>query len=111
MWFCVRERVAVQIESKRGGLQTIEDRFVLVRARSHAAARTRALTEARGYARPYLNSDGLLVRWQLEAIVAVEHVYDSDLRPEGSEVFSERRERRMQKASAWHPRTSKRRRA
>ncbi len=107
-WFCIRERVVVQVESQRRGFQTVEDRFVLVRARSHAAARIKAITEARQYARPYLNSDGLLVRWQLESVVAVGYVYDSDLSPEGSEVFSALRNRRIRKTSEWHPRASKR---
>lgn len=107
-WYCVRERVVVQVESQRRGLQTVEDRFVMVRAQSEAVARQKALSEARAYARPYINSDGLLVRWQLEAIVSIECVDHVDLQPEGSEVFSSLRTRRMGTTPGWHPRSSKR---
>jgi hypothetical protein len=44
-WYCVRARVAVQVEGQSQGLQTIEDRFVLVRARSFQDAERRLKQE------------------------------------------------------------------
>jgi hypothetical protein len=103
-WYCVRARVAVQVEGQSRGLQTIEDRFVLVRARSFQDAESRLSQEWREYAAPYLNQDGQLVRWQCEEIVDVYSTCESDLEAKGVEVYSKLSARRMKSRDSWHPR-------
>jgi Domain of unknown function (DUF4288) len=94
-WFCVRGLVAIQIEGLRVGMQTVEDRFVLIRARSAVDARRRLGRQWREYARPYLNSSGHLVRWQLEKVVDVYDVGDGEVDPNGTEVYSKLGRRRL----------------
>jgi hypothetical protein len=103
-WFCVRARVAVQVEAETKGIQTIEERFVLVRATSFRDAERRLRKEWREYATPYLNTDGHLVRWRCEEIVDVYAVSETHLDPEGIEVYSKLSGRRMKPEYAWHPR-------
>ena len=72
-WFCVWGVVAVQIEERVKGLITLEDRLVLVRAQDEDDAERKLEREWSMYAKPYLNPDGYLVRWQL---VNVRDVYE-----------------------------------
>jgi hypothetical protein len=85
-------------------LQTIEDRFVLVRARSFQDAERRLQQEWREYASPYLNEDGGLVRWQCEKIVDVYSISEMDLEAKGIEVYSKLGTRRMKPRDSWNPR-------
>lgn len=109
-WFCVRGRVAIQIEGQRRGLQTIEDRFVLVKANSNQDAVRRLRREWRQYARPYMNSAGGLVRWQLEKVTDVYDLGEDELDPNGVEVYSQLRDRRMKPEFQWRPAQKPRRR-
>jgi hypothetical protein len=70
---------------------------VLVRAASFKDAVRRLRTYWRQYARPHLNSDGLLVRWQLEEIVDVYSTLETDVDDTGFEVYSRLSERRMKR--------------
>jgi hypothetical protein len=75
-WFAVRGRVMIQIEGQKKGLQSYEDRILLVRARTFREAERRALREFVNYAKVlYLNPsvDGSL---KLEKII---DVYETDL--------------------------------
>jgi Domain of unknown function (DUF4288) len=108
-WHCVRARVAIQIEGAVHGMQTVEDRFVLVRARSPQDAIRRLRREWREYARPYLNRAGKLVRWHCEAILDVQPTGEVDLNPNGTEIYSKLSGRRMRPEQAWQPRSSGRR--
>jgi hypothetical protein len=87
--------VAVTIEGQVRGLQTVEDRFVLVRASSFEDAEARLASEWRAYATPYLNSDGNIVRWLLDEIIDVYDVPDDEIRPQGTEVYSKLSARRL----------------
>ncbi len=100
-WYCVRALVAIQIESERRGMQSVEDRFVLVRATSFNDAERRLAKEWREYATPYLNSDGQLVRWQLEKVTDVFQTLETELDPRGVEVYSKLRARRMRPEFVW----------
>jgi hypothetical protein len=101
-WFCVRGLVAIQVEGQLNGMQTVEDRFMLVRAASAADATRRLKSIWRDYAKPYLNSSGHMVRWQLESISDVyEAVEEEELNPRGAEVYSALRQRRLRPELAW----------
>ena len=101
-WFCVRARVAVQVEGEERGLQTVEDRFMLVRAASAEDAERRLLPHWHEYAKPYLNSKGQLVRWKCEEVTDVyEAVLENDESPDMAEVYSRLRGRRMRPEFVW----------
>ncbi len=104
-WYCVRGRVCIQVENQERGMQTIEDRFVLVRAESFDNAKQRLAAHWREYGKPYLNNAGLLVRWHLEEVVGICATWESDLDPNGVEVYSDLFERRTTAARTWRPRT------
>jgi hypothetical protein len=101
--------VALQVEGQTSGLQEVEDRFVLVKARSFKDAEERLRPEWERYAQPYINLEGELVRWQLEEVVDVYDVMEDTIDSEGTEVYSSFSFRRMKPEYEWHP--SSRRRA
>lgn len=94
-WYCVRGLVAIIVEGQVGGMQTTEDRFLLVRAQSFEDAEHRLKNEWRDYAEPYLNSSGHMVSWSLDRVVDVYHLFDTDLDPSGVEVYSKLGTRRL----------------
>jgi hypothetical protein len=102
-WYCVRARVAVQVEGMATGVQTIEDRFVVVQATSSDDAGRRLGKPWAEYAKPYLNSKGCLVRWQLEKVVDVCSTGEEALDPRGTEVYSRLYGRRMKPEFVWKP--------
>ena len=98
-WFCVHGLVAIQVEGQTAGMQTVEDRFVLVRAASFEDASRRLRREWRAYAEPYVNPEGELVSWRLERIVDVYSTGETQVRPDGFEVYSRLRQRRIRQGS------------
>ena len=107
-FWCVKARFAVQIEGKLSGLQTFEERILLVKATAEEEAKEKLLATFDRYAEPYLNSNGELVRWQFEDFLAVEGVSMDSLDAaamEGVEVFSTLGTRRIKPGMAWVPGT------
>jgi hypothetical protein len=94
-WFCVRGLVTIRIEGVTSGMQTTEDRFVMVRARDAEDAIARLKPRWRAYAVPYLNSNGQLVSWGLERVVDVYSVQENSIDPAGTEVYSSLGRRRF----------------
>jgi hypothetical protein len=94
-WFCVRGLVAIRIERVTSGMQTTEDRFVLVRAHSPDDAIARLKSHWRDYAVPYLNAKGRLVSWSLERVVDVYSLQENSIDPAGTEVYSSLGRRRI----------------
>ena len=68
-------------------MQTVEDRFMLVRGASPRDAEERLRGQWRRYAEPYLNPHGHLVRWKLEAVTDVYQIAEEVLDPGGTEVY------------------------
>ncbi len=104
-YYCVRMTVAIEIEGKKKGLQTFEDRFVLIRANSFDDAYKKIEKQKKKYAEPYLNSNGELVRWKIESLddcfLTEINSHDDLNNPEGVEVFSVLKERRLTKERTW----------
>jgi hypothetical protein len=94
-WFCVRGLVAIRIEGVTSGMQTWEDRFVLVRALDSKDAVARLAPHWRAYGEGYLNARGEIVSWSLEKIVDVYSVQESSIDPAGTEVYSSLGRRRF----------------
>lgn len=104
-FFCVKMTVAIEIEGRKKGMQTVEDRFVLVRANSQEDACQKIEHQKDEYAKPYLNSDGLLVRWYIESLddcyeTGVNTLSDFN-KPEGVEVYSKFRSRKLNPERVW----------
>jgi hypothetical protein len=103
----IKARFAVQIEHETTGLQLVEERILLIAAFDEEEARQKLQPTFAGYAEPYLNSDGYLVRWQFEAFLDAYEVAAGPLAgllgPEGLEVFSQTSHRRLTPERAWHP--------
>jgi hypothetical protein len=104
-FYCVKMTVVIEIEGFENGLQQIEDRFVIIRAKSQEDAYLKLEKMKDDYVQPYLNSDGRFVRWRIESfddsyeteIKSVDDLYN----PDGVEVYSKFRSRRLTKEQAW----------
>jgi hypothetical protein len=104
-WYCVRAFVVIRVEGAKSGQQNIEDRFVLVRARSFEDAKHRLKQQWREYAAPYLNSEGQMVSWQLDRIVDVYDTCETKIDAAGTEVYSKLSHRRMRPEYVWRPKS------
>jgi hypothetical protein len=101
-WFAVKARFAVQIEGQTKGMQTYEERIVLVWASSFAEAERKATREFRRYEAPFLTTSGHFRRSALETILDTYDVGDDAIDPDGTEVFSELKQRRMKSDYEWN---------
>jgi len=103
----IKARFAVQIERQTTGLQLVEERILLIAAPDAEEARQKLQPTFAGYAEPYLNSAGRLVRWQFEAFLDAYEVAVGPLAEllstEGLEVFSQTSRRRLTPELAWLP--------
>lgn len=107
-FWCIQARFAIQIENETKGMQTYEDRLLVIKALTEAEAKQKLLPSFEAYAEPYLNGAGLLVRWQFEAFtdsycLDVQSA-DAFLSEQGVEVFSTLYKRRLRPEMEWHPR-------
>jgi hypothetical protein len=97
-FFCVKMTVAIEIEGLTKGLQKIEERFVIVKAKSGEEAIEKLEKTKENYSEPYLNSDGRLVHWIIESFDDWYETEISTLKdleaPDGAEVFSKFKSRR-----------------
>jgi hypothetical protein len=105
-FFCIKMTVAIQVEGIKAGIQTYEERYVLIKARSFEEAYKKIGKQKRKYESPYLNPRGHLVRWKVESL---DDCYETDIiecknldNPEGAEVYSVLRKRRMTKERYWN---------
>lgn len=106
-FWCIQARFAIQIENVTNGMQKYEDRLLVIRALTEEEARQKLLPSFDAYAEPYLNSAGLLVRWQFEAFT---DSYSLDIQAidafsseQGIEVFSTLNNRRLRAGMEWQP--------
>jgi hypothetical protein len=104
--FCIKMTVAIQIEKIENGLQTYEERYVLIKAKSSDDAYKKIGKQKKKYQEPYLNSQGCLVRWKIESL---DDCYVTDFEscddlnsPEGFEVFSILKKRKLTKGRYWN---------
>ena len=100
-WFSVKARFAIQVEGQRTGMQSYEDRIVMVRATSIQDAENKLQPEFEQYGTPYLNPHGYMVRWKFERVLDVYEVGDEKIDPRGVEVFSLLAQRRMKPKYMW----------
>jgi hypothetical protein len=100
-WFAVQARFAIQVEEQKRGMQGYEDRIVIVKAPTSDKARGKLQRGFKEYGRPYLNSDGYMVRWAFESVLDIYELVADKIDPEGTEVFSVLSGRRLQPKYKW----------
>ena len=105
-FFCVKMTVSIQIEGFTKGMQSYEDRYVLVKALTVESAYNKVKKQEKQYGEPYLNSDARLVRWKIESY---DDCFATDItsiddfnKPEGVEVFSKLRRRKITSDRTWN---------
>ena len=102
-WYCVRAFVVIRVEDAKSGMQSTEDRFVLVRAASFEDAKKRLRRQWREYASLYLNPNGQIVSWSLDKVIDVYDTGETEIDPAGTEVYSKLGQRRMRLEHVWRP--------
>ncbi len=106
-YYAVVVRFSIQLENKKKGLQSYEDRTLLMKAKNGKEAENKLQKSFKKYEEPYLNSRGEMVRWKFEAFIDFyETTYQSledmlEDEEEGIEVFSIVKNRRLNKERAW----------
>ena len=103
-WFTVHARFAIEIEGQTKGMQTYEERFIMVKAKSFDDAERLVRPGFRAYASPYINPDGEMVRWVFEEIIGVSKVDGEQFDGSPVEVFSTLKTRPMRPDRVWQPR-------
>lgn len=103
-YFCFKVIFQVQVKGKKKGIQTIEDRFMLVKAANLEKAEAKIKKEFKDYEKPYLNPYGELVRWKFESIEESFQTFIVDKNDFNKpvEVFSKLRTRRLKKENIWN---------
>ena len=102
-WFAVKARFAIQDEDLTQGMQDYEDRILLVQARSFQDAERRAMREVCRYGMVLLTATGHFYRWTFEAILNIYETFIDEIDPNGMEVCSEMKKRRIKPEYEWHP--------
>ena len=104
-FYCIKMTVAIEIEGLEKGMQTFEERFVIVKAKSQDDAYLKMEKQRESYAAPYLNSDGRQVRWRIESF---DDCYETGVgklsefnNPEGVEVYSKLNKRKLTPERIW----------
>jgi len=103
-YFCFKANFQIQIEGKRKGNQTIEERFILIQSNDVKSAKKKVLKYCKNDEEPYLNSFGQFVKWTL---VRIEEPYITFLSKESNfknpvEVFSELKGGRLREENIWN---------
>ena len=100
-WHAIQARFAIQIEGQTSGLQTYEDRIVMVKAFDVEDAKRRLRPGFKEYGKPYLNPYGFMVRWKFERILDICEIVDEEIDPIGGEIFSVLKQRRVKPEFVW----------
>ncbi len=102
-WYAVKARFVIQVEGQTDGMQSFEDRTVLVKAYDFEDAKKCAMPEFLAYGHIYLNSYGEMVTWRFESVLEIYHTSIENFDPKGTEVYSTMGKRRMRPEYEWHP--------
>ncbi len=102
-WFAVKARFVIQDEDQTQGMQEYGDRILPVTARSFEGAERKAMREFRQYGMVTLTTTGYFYRWTFEAILDIYETFIDEIDPNGMEVYSELKKRRIKPDYEWHP--------
>jgi len=105
-YFCVKMTVVIEVEGVLATKESIEERFVLIKAKSFEDAYEQLEKQKDAYADPYLNSDGRFVRWRIESFddcFSTDIFTQSDINdPVGVEVYSKLKSRKTKRSTSWN---------
>jgi hypothetical protein len=106
-FYCVKVIVAIQVEKAKEGMQSWDERYILIKADSFDDAYNKVEKNAKSYeSEPYINPYGELVRWKYERMVDCFEASIYDIKElnnkEGVEVYSRLRLRKMTKERYWN---------
>ncbi|MEZ0611271.1 DUF4288 domain-containing protein [Fibrella sp. WM1] len=102
-YWCLKLQFIIQIEGRKKGLISVEEQFVLVKAKSREIAEEWVRAYAADYETPYMNTDGHWVRWKFHGILdAHEPSLQKPFAVDGPvELFSSFQRRRMKPSDYW----------
>lgn len=103
-YFSVKARFGILIEGVTSGLQTYEDRVVLIKATHENEAEKKAIELLPTLEKPYLNGDKQFEWYKFEKILNIIEYSDIDtIEPfsDGMEIYYEWKNRRMKPENAW----------
>jgi hypothetical protein len=109
LFFCVKMTIVIEVEGISWKKQDIEQRFVLIKAKSSEDAYEKVEKQKDIYAEPYLNSDGRFVRFRVESFddcfdTGISNLKDLET-PEGIEVYSKLKSRKAKTKTIWDGRS------
>jgi hypothetical protein len=103
--FAVLVRLSEEVAGKRRGMQSIDERTVLLKAADAADAKRKAEKHFRRscYTDPYVLPSGTPVRWRFERVVKVRPVVLDPLGDGVTTVWYSGGKRRMKPGAGWRP--------
>jgi len=105
--FCFKMFVVIEVAGQSHGLQTVESKFVLVKAQNETDAYAKLEKFNQKYAKPYPNDNGEAVRWRVEKSVGCNQTYltnfacQNQVDEEVVEVYSELAKRKLNADRIW----------
>ncbi|MEO6978482.1 MAG: DUF4288 domain-containing protein [Mucilaginibacter sp.] len=104
-YFCVKMTVVIEVEGIQSKKQSIEQRFVLIKATSSEDAYDKLEKQRDDYTVTFLNPYGRFVRWRIDSLDNCFETYISgpkDLdNPEGVEIYSKLKSRKLKNKTVW----------
>lgn len=106
-FYCVKVIVAIQVEKAKKGMQSWDERYILIKANSFDDAYNKVEKNAKTYeSESYINPYGELVRWKFERMVDCFEASIYDIKElnnkEGVEVYSTLKLRKLTKERYWN---------
>ncbi|RYF73331.1 MAG: DUF4288 domain-containing protein [Cytophagaceae bacterium] len=103
-WYGIKVENVIQVEGRKKGLITVEEQILLVKGKSQEEAVSKVSRFSDDYATPYLNGEGLWVRWKFYRLIDVYETHwpvGMDLGDDVVEVFSVLTKKRFQDSYYW----------
>lgn len=98
-FFGVKARCVIQVEGQKRGQQNVEERILLIKAKSFKEAEKRVKRAFKKYEKPYLNTEGKQIVWKFDKVMDIFDTGVVDIEEfdskEGVEVFSRIKNRKL----------------
>lgn len=103
--FAVHVRLIKETAGQRHGMQFVNEKTLILKAKDESAARSKVERHFLGatWMRPYVEPTGQVVRWRLEKILEVQGVAFDPLEDGVTHAWSTGGRRRMRPGSGWNP--------
>ena len=100
-WYSVAARFICQIENQGNGHQTVEEDIFVFKGKSAAEVERKFRKGLKILTAPYLNTDLHGVTWNLLSIDDISPIWETEIDPNGTEVYWKRSEQRFRKKYFW----------